>query len=222
MSHVCSQGYNSLSTAVVSTFFYLLHYPASLTDLNAEIRSSFSNIEEICLSPRLSSCHYMRAVIYEAMRLSPSVEGILPHEVLSGGVQFDGHDFPAGTIMGTPYYTIHHNEVYYPEVFTFKPSRWLPESGKDLTITGSLEVARSAFCPFSIRPRSCAAKTMAYAEMELLLARVVWLFNMRLKEQSTLGEGRPGMGYGRTRRNEFQLYDKFVSMTDGPLIEFNL
>lgn len=109
---------------MASTFFYLLHYPASLTKLNAEIRSSFSSIEEICLGPRLSSCHYTRAVIDEAMRLSPSVGGILPREVLPGGVQFDGHDFPAGTIMGTPHHAIHHNEVYYPEPFTFKPSRW--------------------------------------------------------------------------------------------------
>ena len=30
------------------------------------------------------------------------------------------------------------------------------------------------------------------------------------------------MGYGRTRRNDFQLQDRFVSMTDGPLIEFTL
>lgn len=215
-------GYDTLSTAMASTFFYLLHYPASLAKLNTEIRSSFSSMEEICLGSRLSSCHYMRAVIDEAMRLSPSVGGILPREVLPGGLQFDGHAFPAGTIMGTPHYAIHHNEVYYPDPFTFKPSRWLTESDEDPTTTDSLEIARSAFCPFSIGPRSCAAKALAYAEMELLLARVVWLFDIRLKEQSTVGEGRLGMGYGRTRRNEFQLYDKFVSQTDGPLIEFRL
>ena len=63
---------------------------------------------------------------------------------------------------------------------------------------------------------------MAYAELSILLARVVWLFDMRLKEGSTLGEGNPALGKGRTRRNEFQLYDKFVSMTDGPLVEFKM
>lgn len=45
---------------------------------------------------------------------------------------------------------------------------------------------------------------------------------MRLKEGSTLGEGSPALGKGRTRRTEFQLYDEFVSMTDGPLVEFKV
>ncbi len=164
----------------------------------------------------------MRAVIDEAMWLSPSVGSILPHEVLPGGIQVEGYDFPSGTIMGTPHYAIHHNEEYYPDPFTFKPDRWLAEDSRNLTTTKCLAMARSAFCPFSIGPRSCAASTIAYAEMELLLARVVWLFDMHVKESSTLGEGRASMGYGRTRRDEFQLYDKFVSKTDGPLVEFKL
>ena len=62
---------------------------------------------------------------------------------------------------------------------------------------------------------------MAYAEMSILLARVVWRYDMRLKEGSTLGEGSPALGKGRTRRTEFQLYDKFVSMTDGPLVSLS-
>lgn len=206
---------------MASTFFYLLHYSASLARLNTEVRSSFSNIEEIRIGARLSSCHYMRAVIDEAMRLSPSVGGILPREVLPGGVRMEEYLFPAGTIMGTPHYAIHHNEAYYPDPFAFKPSRWLTEGSED-SMTGNATLARSAFCPFSIGPRSCVAKAMAYAEMELVLARVVWLFDIRLKEHSTLGEGRPDMGYGRKNANEFQLYDKFVSKTDGPLMEFRL
>ena len=156
------------------------------------------------------------------MRLSPSVGSILPCEVLPGGVQVEGHSFPTGTIMGTPHYAIHHNEVYYPDPFIFKPERWLADSSDNQTTTSSLAIARSAFCPFSVGPRSCAASTMAYAEMGLLLARVVWLFDMRLNVSSTFGEGRPSMSYGRTRRDEFQLYDKFVSKTDGPLVEFRL
>ncbi len=63
---------------------------------------------------------------------------------------------------------------------------------------------------------------MAYAEMSILLARVIWLYDMRLKKGSTLGGGNPALGKGRTRRNEFQLHDKFVSMTDGPVVEFKV
>ena len=63
---------------------------------------------------------------------------------------------------------------------------------------------------------------MAFAQMSVSLARIIWLCGMRLKEGSTLREGSPAQGTGRTRRNEFQLYDKFASTTDGPLVEFKM
>ena len=173
------------------------------------------------MGPQLTSCHYLRAVLDESMRLSPGVGGVLPREVLPGGLQVKAHHFPEGTVVVTCHYSIHHNEAYYPDPFIFKPSRWIADSDNDTT-SSSVELAKSAFCPFSIGPRGCIGKAMAYAEMSILLARVVWLFDMRLKEGSTLGEGNPALGKGRTRRNEFQLYDKFVSMTDGPLVEFKM
>ena len=51
---------------------------------------------------------------------------------------------------------------------------------------------------------------------------MVWLYDMRLKEGSTLGEGSPALGKGRTRRTGFQLWDKFVSMIDGLLVAFKV
>ena len=143
----------------------------------------------------------------------------MPREVLPGGLDIDGHHFPAGTVIGTPHYAIHHNDAYYPDPFTFNPSRWI-ESADDATIVASVQRAQSAFCPFSIGPRGCVGKTMAYAEMKILLARVTWLYDMRLKQGSTLGEGHPKLGWGRARKDEFQLYDWFAARVSGPLIEF--
>ena len=34
-----------------------------------------------------------------------------------------------------------------------------------------------------------------------------WLYDMRLKEGSTLGEGHPALGFGTAREDESQLYD---------------
>jgi hypothetical protein len=62
---------------------------------------------------------------------------------------------------------------------------------------------------------------MAYMELSLVLSRLVWLFDMRLKPGSTLGEGGwEGAAYGRQRVGEYQLMDKFTSWMDGPLVEF--
>lgn len=210
-------GADSIATALAASFFYLVHYPTTLTRLNNEVRTAFSRLEDICLGPSLSSCRYLTAVIDEAMRLSPSIGGLMLREVLSGGLEIEGHHYPAGTVIGTPHYAIHHNEAYYPEPFTFNPSRWIETND---TTHASVHLAQSAFCPFSIGPRACVGKRMAYAEMKILLARMTWLYDMRLKEGSTLGEGHPALGSGRTRKDEFQLYDWFAARVNGPMIEF--
>lgn len=88
----------------------------------------------------------------------------------------------------------------------------------------SVALAREAFCPFSVGPRGCVGKGMAYLELSVALARVVWLFDFRLAAGGSgdvgLGEGRPDAEWGRHRRAEYQLFDAFVSMKDGPSVEF--
>ncbi|KAK4495343.1 hypothetical protein PRZ48_013674 [Zasmidium cellare] len=204
-------GSDTTSTALTAAIFYLVHNPSKLSILADEIRSTFSETEDIRMGSTLSSLPYLRAVLDESMRLSPSVGGLLPREVLPGGISIDGHTIPAGTVVGVPHYAIHHNETYYPSPFTFTPERWL----------SSPELAQSAFCPFSVGPRGCIGKGMAYAEMGVALARVVFMYDMRLKAGSSLGEGDPGSRQvGRQRRGEFQLRDSFTSLKEGPLVEF--
>ena len=65
--------------------------------------------------------------------MSPSVGGVLPREVLAGGMTIDGVHVPAGTVVGVPHYTIHHNENYYANSFSFIPERWLAGSHNKLT-----------------------------------------------------------------------------------------
>ncbi len=58
--------------------------------------------------------------------------------------------------------------------------------------------------------------------MRILLARITWLYDMRLKEGSTLGEGHPALGSVRARKDESQLHDWFAARVNGPRIEFKL
>ena len=41
-----------------------------------------------------------------------------------------------------------------------------------------------ALQPFSIGPRNCLGKNLAYVEMRSILARIVWHFDMELCEES--------------------------------------
>jgi len=63
---------------------------------------------------------------------------------------------------------------------------------------------------------------MAYAELTMTLARVLYLYDMRLAPGSRLGEGSVDAGSGRRRGVEFQLEDIFTAEKDGPLVEFRV
>ena len=211
-------GSGTTATSLTSTIFYLLHNTEALAALQREIRAQFEDVEDIRISTALTSCRFLFACIDEAMRLSPAIGALLPREILPGGLTVDGEHFPAGVDIGVPSYSIHHNEAYYPDPFSFKPERWLlPDNGPP---SPALALARSAFCAFGAGRTSCVGKYLAYQEMAIALARMLWLFDIRLAPGSTLGEGHVGLGKNRMRKDEFQLYDKFVSTHEGPLVQF--
>ena len=199
--------------------FYCLRYPETLCKLEAEISETFASVDDVHVGAKLSSCQYLRSCIDEALRLSPPVGGLLPREVLPGGIDIDGHHFPKGVDVGTPHYALHHHEKYYADAFTFRPSWWIVDSETGVT-ESDVRRSQSAFCPFSIGPRSCPRKGLAYIELMIVLARMILLFEFRLLKRSSLGE--------RMIENEkqcvpeFETLDGFVATNDGPMVEFRL
>ena len=212
-------GSDTTSTSLGGTFFYLTHNPSVLARAIEEVRNTFDDVEEIVHSAKLTSCHYVRACIDETMRMSPPVGGGLPRHILPGGLTVDGTHLPAGIDVCVPHYTIHHNPNYYPNPFVYEPARWLPDIASP-ELAAHHELAQSAFCPFSIGPRGCIGKGLAYVEMMTAVARTLFLYDLRLEPGTTLGEGSPNLEYGRHRREEYQLKDTFTSMKDGPMVQF--
>lgn len=163
------------------------------------------------------------------MRLSPSVGSVLPREVLPGGLKIDDHYFPPGTDINVATYAIHHNPAYYPDPFLFKPERWLVDAPEALTGTPNtvsyaskeeVALAQSAYCPFGVGRTSCVGKNLAYQEMGCTLSRMIWLYDMCL--QNGVGDSKeyPLLEVDRGGNVEFQFYDRFVSVHEGPLVKF--
>jgi cytochrome P450 len=223
-------GSDTTSTAMAATLFYLVRHPSALAKVTAEIRSQFPSLEDIHQGAPLNACAYLRACIDEAMRLSPSVGGLLPREVLRGGTTVDGERVPEGVVVGTPHYAIHHNPAYYPEPFAYRPERWIvnhdasSEKGSNVAVGVSeaqVALAQSAFCPFSVGPRGCIGKGLAYVEMSITLARVLFLYDVRRAVGvADPGEGKAGAVWGREKVGELQLRDTFTSLKDGVMVEF--
>ncbi|RDL30473.1 Cytochrome P450 [Venustampulla echinocandica] len=215
-------GSDTTSTAIASSFFYLMHNPECYQKAAAEVRSVFASHEDVHLGPALNSCVYLRACIDESMRMSPPAAVAPWREVLEGGVTIDGHFIPRGCDVGTSIYAIHHNAAYYPEPFTFSPERWCVEPPAGSLKAPSVVLAQSAFNPFSIGPRGCVGKGLANTELMLTMATMLSRFDIKLADgpEGIIGCGNSDAEYGRHRVNEYQLDDHITAAKNGPIVQF--
>lgn len=214
-------GGDTTATAITATLFYLLRYPKIFRQVRDEIDSAFArhhtdNVEVVTIGPALSNCKLLEACVEEALRLSPPVSGLLPRQVLQGGLLVAGRwQVPAGTDVGIPSYAIHHSEVYWRHPNRFKPERWLQKESQD---------DRSVFMPFGVGRTSCVGKQLAYNEMALVIARILWTYDLKMIEGSQrYGENGISGGngeWGRRNPDEFQTRDVFTSSHNGPLVRF--
>ncbi|KAJ8132386.1 hypothetical protein O1611_g1238 [Lasiodiplodia mahajangana] len=207
-------GGDTTSTAVSALFFYLLKNPRCHKKLAEEIRTTFSNGAEIRNGPLLTSCSYLRACFDEALRMSPPTAGTLWRQQVAHQEEplvIDGHIIPPGTQVGVNIYAIHHNEDYFPRPFDYIPERWLPDCPEYQTTN------RNAFIPFSVGPRGCAGKAMAYLEASLVTAKTLWYFDF----EDANPDLAPATKKNHEQQNEYQLNDIVVSTHNGPWLKFS-
>lgn len=136
--------------------------------------------------------------------------------MLSGGVAVEGHYFRQGIEIGVPHYALHHSTNYFEDPFVYNPERWMAEN-RDSVAAATDDC--SAFAAFSIGPRSCVGKRMAYIELTIVIAHVVWLFDMQLAPESLRSSSALSaceVSKDRDRRS----VDKFVSKVQGPWVAF--
>lgn len=91
-----------------------------------------------------------------------------------GGATIDGHFIPGGkTVAVSPWASTHSTlNFHLPDMFF--PERWLGEDPrfKDDHLDASL--------PFGTGPRVCIGRNLAYMEMRLITASLLWSFDMEL------------------------------------------
>ena len=213
-------GAGSDTTAITlsSFFFYIVRTPEAYGKLVQEIRSTFNSADEVVGGPKLSSCKYLRACIDETLRISPVVASGLYRTVLPGGQMINGEFYPEGvTVISSGWSSGHSEEYGDPNVY--RPERWIVDEKTGVTAE---DVARIStyMRPFSTGWSSCVGQNLAILEMSLTIARTLFRLDVRAAPGSTLGEGDPSLGWGRRNRNEYQVFDAFVSMRDGPMIQF--
>lgn len=200
-------GSDTISITIAACFYYLSRNPDCLQRLQDEIRQHFDDVNKITSGATLSDCRYLRAVIDETMRIAPPAGVPLPREIIGDGAIINGQRIPAGTILGTAIYALHHSPEYFTDPESFNPERWMPE----YTPAEERSRASYAFAPFSIGTRACIGKKMAYNELSIALARVLFLYDVRLEPGDTTGQRDDGL---------YDLKDVFIAERWGPRIQF--
>jgi cytochrome P450 len=124
----------------------------------------------------------------------------LARKVPPGGDVIDGYYIPGGTTVACHHYASYHSSANFYKAGEWHPERWLDPShplspasvAKQNPDNASYQDDAEGFSmdnkdvlnPFSLGPYGCLGKNLAYAEMRLILASVLWKFDMELCEES--------------------------------------
>ncbi|KAF4839749.1 Cytochrome P450 monooxygenase 1 [Colletotrichum siamense] len=169
-------GSETTATLLSGVTYYLLTNQHTLEKLVSEVRSTFEKEDDITIIS-VNKLSYMLACLDEALRIYPPVSMGLPRVTPKEGATVCGRFIPGNMTVAIHQWAIHHNEAYFKDPFSFRPERFLgdPEFASD---------NRDAFQPFHIGARNCLGRNLAYVEMRLILARLIWSFDLELAEES--------------------------------------
>ncbi|KAL4887832.1 cytochrome P450 [Aspergillus ambiguus] len=169
-------GSETTATLLSGVTYYILTVHGVLDKLKGEIRDAFSSEEEITWSA-VNQLPYTLAVLNEGLRMYPPVPYGFPRIIEGKGDSICGRWIPGGTAVGVPMLATHRSASNFKNPNSFIPERFMgdPEYESD---------NRSALQPFSMGPRNCLGRNLAYAEMRLILARMIWNFDMEILAES--------------------------------------
>ncbi|KAG8705238.1 hypothetical protein FRC11_009212, partial [Ceratobasidium sp. 423] len=113
---------------------------------------------------QIKNLPYLNACVKEALRIHSTIGTGLPRVVPTGrALAVAGQTFKAGSVISVPSYTTNRSSVWGSDASEFRPERWLDENA------GSLN---KYFVPFSLGPRSCIGRNLAYMDLLLISATI--------------------------------------------------
>ena len=212
-------GSDTTSTSLCSFFFYITRHPRAYDEVVREIQDTFSSVDEIQGGTKLSSCQYLRACLNEAMRLTPAGPSELIREVLPGGLEVDGKFIPEGVMVGVAHWAVLHSEENYGDPSTYRPERWIVDPVTGVTAE-DVARAQSTFQPFSMGSGNCVGQKLAILELLITIGRTLYRMDVRRASGAVLGQGSPELGWGMRSKDQFQVKDAYITIKDGPLLQF--
>jgi cytochrome P450 len=169
-------GSETTATLLSGVTYLSLKNPPVYQKLVNEIRQTFNKEEQITFA-NVNNLKYESAVLEEALRIFPPVAGSQSRFVPPEGHVIAGRFVPGNSLVGVNQWSAYHSSSNFKDPYNFIPERWLgdPKYKDD---------KRKVLQPFSVGPRNCIGQNLAYAEVRVVLARILWNFDIELCEES--------------------------------------
>ncbi|XP_048575150.1 noroxomaritidine synthase 2-like isoform X2 [Triticum urartu] len=124
---------------------------------------------------------YLQATLLETLRLYPPIP-IERKSVVTTDVMPSGHEVCARDIVLVSIYSIGRMEsVWGANCREYRPERWLSEDGRQLR-----HVPSHKFLAFNSGPRLCLGKDIAIMQMKIIVAAIVWNFDVKVLDGQTI------------------------------------
>ncbi|MCJ1245733.1 hypothetical protein MMC30_002937 [Trapelia coarctata] len=170
-------GSDPVTTVLAGALNHLLRHPKVMAKLVQEIRSNFhtdSNISAASTQPLV----YLTAVIQESLRVCPPTPDSMRRAIPKGGATILGHSMPEGIVVGVSCYAAFKSKANFFSPDDFLPERWLSHS--DSQAESPYRNDRQAcFHPFGRGPRGCIGQALAWVELRVFLARLLYSFDIK-------------------------------------------
>ncbi|KAI9929328.1 hypothetical protein MW887_000796 [Aspergillus wentii] len=175
-------GSETTATLLSGVTYWLLRTPEALAKATKEVRLAMKNEADITFHNVTTQLPYMLSCIDEAFRMYPPVPSGLQRMTLSP-VCISGYELPARTKVAVHQASAYMSPANFHSPDRFIPERWSPEAKSDPS-SPFFSDNRDVLQPFSVGPRNCIGRNLAYTEMRVILARVLWNFELALQQDS--------------------------------------
>lgn len=91
---------------------------------------------------------------------------------------------PRGTVVSIPQWASYQATTNFHSPTLFAPESWLEGSANSPYSNDRKDV----FQPFSLGPHNCPGRNLAYLEMRLILAKMIWDFDLKVPKGVDLPE----------------------------------
>lgn len=169
-TNLVTGGGDTVATALTNTFWHLGQNPAVYDRLISEVRNEFPTSDSLLSNKLAQKIPYLDAVLNESMRVSPVLPGPMWRRT-DNAIPVAGHMVPAHTELGAMRYNIFRNSDIFHRADEYLPQRWMERDGEFRN--DNLEASQ----PFGLGPRTCIGRNIAWMEMRLIVAKLLWHFD---------------------------------------------